>query len=166
MAEMVKLVCKDGEVVEVERSIAEQSTLVKGLIDDGDIEEEIPLANTKKTTLDKVIRFCEYIKDNAPPQIDKPLRSTELADVTTPWYTDFVNGLEQEELFELILASNYLDIKPLLELTCAKVATMIKNKTIPEIRKFFSIENDFTPEEEAQIMEENKWAEESFWYFV
>ena len=149
MAEMVKLVCKDGEVVEVERSIAEQSTLVKGLIDDGDIEEEIPLANTKKTTLDKVIRFCEYIKDNAPPQIDKPLRSTELADVTTPWYTDFVNGLEQEELFELILASNYLDIKPLLELTCAKVATMIKNKTIPEIRKFFSIENDFTPEEEA-----------------
>ena len=162
MTEMVKLVCKDGEVVEVERSIAEQSTLVKGLIDDGDIEEEIPLANTKKATLDKVIKFCEYIKDNAPPQIDKPLRSTELADVTTPWYTDYVNGLEQEELFELILASNYLDIKPLLELTCAKVATMIKNKTIPEIRKFFSIENDFTPEEEAQIMEENKWAEESF----
>ena len=148
-AEMVKLVCKDGEVVEVERSIAEQSTLVKGLIDDGDIEEEIPLANTKKATLDKVISFCQYIKDNAPPQIDKPLRSTELSDVTTPWYTDFVNGLEQEELFELILASNYLDIKPLLELTCAKVATMIKNKTIPEIRKFFSIENDFTPEEEA-----------------
>jgi S-phase kinase-associated protein 1 len=161
-AEMVKLVCKDGEVVEVERSIAEQSTLVKGLIDDGDIEEEIPLANTKKATLDKVIVFCQYIKDNAPPQIDKPLRSTELSDVTTPWYTDFVNGLEQEELFELILASNYLDIKTLLELTCAKVATMIKNKTIPEIRKFFSIENDFTPEEEAQIMEENKWAEESF----
>ena len=161
-SEMVKLVCKDGEVVEVERSIAEQSTLVKGLIDDGDIEEEIPLANTKKATLDKVINFCQYIKDNAPPQIDKPLRSTELSDVTTPWYTDFVNGLEQEELFELILASNYLDIKPLLELTCAKVATMIKNKTIPEIRKFFSIENDFTPEEEAQIMEENKWAEESF----
>ena len=148
-SEMVKLVCKDGEVVEVERSIAEQSTLVKGLIDDGDIEEEIPLANTKKATLDKVINFCQYIKDNAPPQIDKPLRSTELSDVTTPWYTDFVNGLEQEELFELILASNYLDIKPLLELTCAKVATMIKNKTIPEIRKFFSIENDFTPEEEA-----------------
>ena len=102
------------------------------------------------------------VEVNVPPQIGKPLRSTELADVTTPWYTDFVNGLEQEELFELILASNYLDIKPLLELTCAKVATMIKNKSIPDIRKFFSIENDFTPEEEAQIMEENKWAEESF----
>ena len=63
--EHVKLVCKDGEVVEVERSVAEQSTLVKGLIDDGDIEEEIPLANTKKATLDKAI-------GNGPPPALKP----------------------------------------------------------------------------------------------
>ena len=100
-------------------------------------------------------------RDNAAPEIEKPLRSHNLSDVTTPWYADFVN-LDQEVLFELILAANYLDIKPLLELACAKVASLIKNRSIPEIRKFFNIENDFTPEEEAQIMEENKWAEESF----
>ena len=66
-------------------------------------------------------------------------------------------------LFDIILAANYLDIKQLLDLACAKVASLIKNKSIQEIRKFFSIANDFTPEEEAQIMEENKWAEEAFW---
>lgn len=112
---------------------------------------------------------CKYLtrlnltvcSDNAPPDIEKPLRSNNLSDVTSPWYAEFVN-LDQEILFELILAANYLDIKPLLELACAKVASLIKNRTIPEIRKFFNIENDFTPEEEAQIMEENKWAEESF----
>ena len=76
----------------------------------------------------------------------------------------FIN-LEQDVLFELILAANYLDIKSLLELSCAKTASLIKNKTIEEIRKFFGIENDFSPEEEAQIMEENKWAEEAFWMF-
>ena len=65
-------------------------------------------------------------------------------------------------LFELIMASNYLDIKTLLDLACAKVASQIKNKSVHEIRQFFNIENDFTPEEESQIMEENKWAEESF----
>ena len=64
-----------------------------------------------------------------------------------PWYADYIN-VEKEELFELIKASNYLDIKPLLELACAKVASLIKNKSIEEIRKFFNIENDFTPEEE------------------
>ena len=69
--------------------------------------------------------------------------------------------IEQEILFELILAANYLDIKPLLDLTCAKVASMIKGKTPEEIRKQFNIVNDFTPEEEAQVREENKWCEDA-----
>lgn len=34
--------------------------------------------------------------------------------------------VQQETLFELILAANYMDIKPLLDLTCATVASMIK----------------------------------------
>ena len=56
------------------------------------------------------------------------------------------------------MVSNYLGIKPLLELACAKVATLINGKSLPEIRQFFNIENDFSPEEERQMMEENKWA--------
>ncbi len=58
------------------------------------------------------------------------------------------------------MAANYLDIKSLLDLSCAKIATLIKGKTPEEIRKTFNIVNDFTPEEEAQIREENKWAED------
>lgn len=54
-----------------------------------------------------------------------------------------------------------MDIKPLLDLCCAKVASMIKGKTPEAIRKTFNIVNDFTPEEEAAIIAENKWAEES-----
>ena len=45
-------------------------------------------------------------------------------------------------------AANYMDIKPLLDLTCAKVASMIKGKTPEQIRKTFNIQNDFTPAEE------------------
>ena len=84
-----------------------------------------------------------------------------MSDVVSEWFANFVN-LDQEVLFELILAANFMDIKSLLELSCAKVASLIKGKTIQETRKFFNIENDFTPEEEAQIMDENRWAEESF----
>ena len=70
--------------------------------------------------------------------------------------------LEQRAtLVELIKASNYLDISSLLELSSAKVATMIKGKPIQEIRDFFNIVNDFSPEEEAQVREENKWCEET-----
>lgn len=37
---------------------------------------------------------------------------------------------------------------------------MIKGKTPEEIRRLFNIQNDFSPEEEAQIRKENEWAED------
>jgi S-phase kinase-associated protein 1 len=55
-------------------------------------------------------------------------------------------------------AANYLNIKGLLDLTCQTVADMIKGKTPEEIRKTFSIKNDFTQEEEDEIRMENQWA--------
>jgi S-phase kinase-associated protein 1 len=54
-------------------------------------------------------------------------------------------------------AANYLDIKPLLDVTCKTVSNMIKGKTPEEIRKTFNIKNDFTPEEEEAIRKENEW---------
>lgn len=66
--------------------------------------------------------------------------------------------VDQQRLFELILAANYLNIKPLLDLTCQTVANMIKGKTPEDIRSTFNIENDFTPEEEEEVRRENQWA--------
>lgn len=75
------------------------------------------------------------------------------------------NGSAMPLRFETILtsilqASNYLDIKPLLDVGCKTVANMIKGKSPEEIRKTFNITNDFTPEEEEQIRRENEWAED------
>lgn len=58
-------------------------------------------------------------------EIEKPLKSANMHDVVQDWYAKFVE-VQQETLFELILAANYMDIKPLLDLTCATVASMIK----------------------------------------
>lgn len=89
----------------------------------------------------------------------QPLRSANLNDVVPAWDAAFVD-CEQEMLFELILAANYMAVGSLLDLTCAKVASMIKGKTPEEIRRTFNIKNDFSPEEEAQVREENRWCEE------
>merc|ERR1719284_2393880 len=102
----------------------------------------------------------QYHASNPADDIEKPLKSANMREVVSEWDASFVE-IEQETLFELILAANYMDIKSLLDLTCATVASMIKGKTPEDIRKTFNIVNDFTPEEEAQVREENKWCEEA-----
>ena len=131
------------------------------MIEDGGSDEEYPLPNVKSAILSKVIDYCNYHKDHPAEEITKPLRSGNLAECNvSEWDMEFVN-IEKEILFELILAANYMDIKPLLELCCAKVASMIRGKTVEQIRQEFNIVNDFTPEEEARIREENKWCEDA-----
>jgi S-phase kinase-associated protein 1 len=58
----VKLVTSEGEVVEVDVDVASKSVLIKGMIDDSGVEEEIPLPNVKKAVLEKIIQYCQYIK--------------------------------------------------------------------------------------------------------
>jgi len=143
--------------------VAELSQLVKTMIDedqDSSETQEIPLPNVKSAILARVIEFAHHFKMEPMNEIEKPLKSANMAEVVQEWYASFVT-VEQETLFDLILAANYMDIKPLLALTCATVASMIKGKTPEEIRKTFNIVNDFTPEEEAQVREENKWCEEA-----
>ena len=158
----VSLVSKEGETYDVSISVAKMSELVKTMMDDDGDEDavtEIPLPNVNTTVLAKVIEFCTHHGQEPMHVIEKPLKSVVMSDVVQKWYADFVN-VEQELLFELILAANYMDVKPLLDLSCATVASMIKDKSTEDIRKTFNITNDFSPEEEAQVREENKWCEE------
>uniref|UniRef100_A0A7S3HQT9 S-phase kinase-associated protein 1 n=1 Tax=Spumella elongata TaxID=89044 RepID=A0A7S3HQT9_9STRA len=159
----IHLVSQEGECFDVPISVGKMSELVKTMIDEDQNEEEaqeIPLPNVKSAILSKVIEFTKHYKEEPMNEIEKPLKSANMAEVVQEWYSNFI-AVDQEILFELILAANYMDIKPLLDLTCATVASMIKGKSPEDIRKTFNIVNDFTPEEEAQVREENKWCEEA-----
>lgn len=158
--ETLKLVSQEGEKFQIVMKVALMSELVKTMAEGDTEEKEIPLPNVKAEVLKKVVEYMKYHSDNPPREIEKPLKSASMQEVVSQWDADFVE-VDQELLFELILAANYMDIKPLLDLTCAKVASMIKGKTPEQIRKTFNIQNDFTPEEEEAVRAENKWAEES-----
>jgi len=58
-------------------------------------------------------------------QITTPLKSSKIEEIVQKWYADFVK-VEQVLLFELVIAANFMDIKPLLDLTCLAVSVMIK----------------------------------------
>jgi len=71
------------------------------------------------------------------------------------WDRKFLE-MPQQTLYNVILAALYLDMNPLIELTCLHIAQMIKGKSTEEIRELLNIKNDFTPEEEEKIRQENK----------
>lgn len=156
----LQLQSQDMESFKVSKEIAMMSSLIATMWSGDKSELKVPLPNVKGSILKKVIEYMTYHHTNPPKEIEKPLKSANMREVVTEWDAQFVE-VDQETLFELILAANYMDIKPLLDLTCAKVASMIKGKTPEEIRKRFNIQNDFSPEEEEAVRAENKWAEDS-----
>jgi S-phase kinase-associated protein 1 len=161
--EQVTLVTSDEESFKVEKKVAERSQLIKSMMEDlpGQSDEPIPLPNVSSAVLVKVLEYCDHHKTEPLPAADAndADESRRKASDISEWDAKFIQ-VDQEMLFEIILAANYLDIKPLLDVGCKTVANMIKGKTPEEIRKLFNIVNDFTPEEEEQIRKENEWAED------
>lgn len=152
----VVLVASDGETkFTVPAYIAKMSKAVSNMLEDlGDTAGmEIPLASVNPKMLEKVLDYCKHYDGKLPDIPDDKHADFD------PWDKEFCT-LENDALFELILAANHLDIKPLLEVACKTVAEKIKGKTPEEIRKEFSIKNDFTPEEEEAIVKENAWINE------
>ena len=156
MDKMITLVSSDGEKMQVTAKAAQRSQLVKGIIEDYPDDAEVPLNNVKSNILKKIKEYLDHYQDSEPKEIERPLASQNYQDCVDNWDFEFIN-VDLDLIFEIILASNYMDIKPLLELASSKVASIIKGKTPEEIRKTFNIQNDFTPEEEQQIREENQW---------
>merc|ERR1711881_810656 len=151
-ATAIKLLSKDGKEFEVSREVACRSETVKNMVEDCSPDEAVPLPNVESSVLSKVVEYCEYHH--------KAEASTTPQDSVDTWDKEFVS-VDDEVLFNMILAANFLDVKPLLDLTCKKVAEYIKEcKTPEEIRKRFNIKNDFTPEEEEEVRRENAWCED------
>lgn len=155
----LKFSTSDGQEVEEEKDLMMKAVLISNAIEEGGSDDVIPLPEITKATLVKVIEFLKHLKEgNPPPDIEKPLRSNDLKDVTTEWYANYID-LDDDTVQDIILAANYLDIKELLALGCAKMGSVIRGLSIPEFRKRFNIVNDFTPEEEAEPFDEARLAE-------
>eukprot|EP01001_Neometanema_parovale_P009200 NODE_5449_length_945_cov_114.830900_g5231_i0.p1 GENE.NODE_5449_length_945_cov_114.830900_g5231_i0~~NODE_5449_length_945_cov_114.830900_g5231_i0.p1 ORF type:complete len:192 (+),score=60.43 NODE_5449_length_945_cov_114.830900_g5231_i0:61-636(+) len=171
----IVLQSNDTKAVEfaVSREAAKLSGLIKDMLEDQDPSDSaeqtmIPIPNVNGRTLKYVIEYIEHHCSNKAEAIEKPLKG-KIEDVISEWdkkflFTDLVKDGDEKQhelLIDAIMAANFLNIKDMLDLTCACVASMIKGKSPEQIRALFNIENDFTPEEEEKIREENRWCEEA-----
>jgi len=99
------------------------------------------MPGVKGDILGRVVEYMTHHKGVEPPIIEKPLRSKIMKDVCKdPWDADYIDkiGDNRQQLYDLILAANYMDIKSLLHLGCAKVASLIKGQPLEKIKDILS----------------------------
>lgn len=150
---LISLESQDKVIFRVSAEIANQSQVLADLIGDlGDqhVENPIPLPNVSSKMLEKIIEFCKHYETIAVVTPDLDVFEQSYANVSE-WDQQFIS-IPTLELFDLIQAANYLDIRPLMDLGCKKAADLLVGKKPEEIREMFDIENDLTPEEVQKIM--------------
>lgn len=152
MSKNLTLLSSENIKVNIDSKSAERSNLLKGLIQDYTEDTDIPMPEIKADILKKCVEYLIHYKDLEPKEIPKPLPSPNLLDVTDEWDVNFI-GIDLDSVFDIINAANYLDIKPLLDLACSKIASTMKGKSAEEIRTIFNLENDLTEDEIKEFEE-------------
>jgi S-phase kinase-associated protein 1 len=169
---IITLTTKDNFEFKCPYEILKWSGLISAIIEnDGDSDDddenedeeelltEIPLKEVDSNTLQKIIDFLKKYTREPFKDPEKPLISDKLEEIIDKeWCVEFIKSLKKktEELFKIIKASNYMDIKPLLNLTCAVIASEIKGKTPEEIREIFGIDEEDEEEDEEDKEDEEE----------
>ena len=166
---IVILRSQDGDTYEIPASAARLSQLVKTTIecnsDDDDEEEDnenilepIDLPKVGSNCLERVVNFCIHYENEPMLPIDASSKKEDTLEkiVTQTWYQDFIIDMDQTMVFELLTAANYMEIQPLLDLTCITVSIGFLGKSAEEIREILKIPK-MTPEEEAQARKDHRW---------
>lgn len=139
--------CKDGTKLTVERKYTVISVLMKTALINDPEATVYPAPCIKGNIMALIIEYMNHHQGLEPPIIEKPLRDKKMEKVCQDkWDADFIDrvGMSKPVLRRLILAANYLDMRVLLHLGGAKVASMIKG---------------LTPEKVKEVMDPKSWAD-------
>jgi len=147
---LILVSCDDvnGKQFKIDRQSAMMCNLVKSIIEGDADAKTIEIKKVSTKILEFITEYLLHHKGKVPAEIAKPIRSVKMEKIVEDdWDAKFINGKSKRDIFQIILGANYMDIKSLLHLGCAKIATMIKGKSPEEIKKILSEEDDEVKDE-------------------
>ena len=157
----IKIIVKEGKEISISKKAAELSELLKSAMIEYPKETSFPLNELDEKNGELIKEYLTHFNGEPPKEIEKPITSNDIKNLTDEWSSTFIDKLSVEDLSNLTVAANYMGINSLLDLCCAKVATLCKDKTEDDIFKLFKITETFNEEEKNKIKSENKWIEEN-----
>jgi len=152
MSNIITINTADNGIFRVLPMLIEKSTTLTNLIEDTVLSEEDPVIELNSIERLTMTAVLDYLKIHLNDVVKEDKPTDPISEVDEAFI-----GNNVDTIFKIIEAANFLDIKPLLEMGCKKIANLIKGKSTAEMRTILSIENDFTPQEEADMKKENEW---------
>merc|ERR1711964_952507 len=127
----------------ISRKAALMCNLVKNIIEGDKTAKEIEIKKVSGPILNIIVEYLKHHDGKVPAEIAKPIISVKLEKlVEDAWDAELIEKQTKKTIFQIILGANYMDIKSLLHLGCAKIATLIKGKTPDEIKKILGDDED------------------------
>jgi S-phase kinase-associated protein 1 len=157
----IHLKSKEGKDFTITKKAAELSELLKGTMNDYPDDNSIPLTDIDEKTTEEVLVYLTHFNGQSPQEIEKPLPSSDLKSLIDEWSFNYIDKFNMDDLVNLTVAANFMGINSLLDLCCAKIASLCKDKSEEEVFKIFNITEDFTDEEREKIRKDNQWIEDN-----
>ena len=155
----IVLKSSDEKTFTLEKKSAFISRLVSQALENDANATEVPIPGAKGAVLELVVQYMTHHAGTEPPIIEKPLRSKLMKDVCKDkWDAEFIDaiGNNRQQLYDLILAANYMDVKSLLHLGCAKVASLIKGQPLEKIKDILAVDQSANKKAEGEKKAETK----------
>lgn len=155
----------DGTYYVIPIAAANTSGLIHDLLESANVDDKkhFPFddidGKTMSYVLYYILRHFDQEVEQIPTPLNKPLReiiSTEDTNFLDLYLLENGTVDKYKTLQNVLEASHRMRVKDLLALGAASCADMMSGKSVQEIRDMWGIVNDFTPEEEQEIEENNK----------
>lgn len=156
----IRLTIPSGDSITVPiEVITSASLLIRDMVCglDGEADDDIidiPLEIGTKDSLSILQEHMTYRFNNRMKELPRPL-TAPLEDLLDEKDRELVRPWSEETTMAMVKLSFFLNDTELKDLSSAKLATFIMNKSTEEVRAMLGVVNDFTPEEEASLRKEH-----------
>lgn len=140
--EVISLKSKEGKEIEVLMRNAMISGVVSSALVQNPASTVVSCNTVRTEVLDLVVEYMNHHQGIEPPVVEKPIKSQVMAqNCSDEWDAKWINKNSQSKqiLYDLVLAANNMDIKGLLHLTCAKIASLIKGQKTEDLKKILAV---------------------------
>ena len=99
----------------------------------------------------KIVEYLIHYKDSEPKEIKRPLKDSKIEKILDKWDYNYITSFALADCVDLLNAATFMDIQPLLYLMCTRIAALMIDLPIDEVKTTFGIECDMSEEEKERF---------------